>query len=150
MSKRKSGWPKGKEIRQILLHYVDVGNLSPFKADAFIDRCKDMMRDIIEQLQEQGVALITIPVRPGCATRMEVMPLIESDSSFDVEPQSMVEWSEISKPQCEESNPPQDDHPDEDHKRWFQEFKKSVQDEHIKVTLDEEELTLDVKIAEEE
>ena len=72
-------WPLGQRIRKVLIHYVDIGQLAPSAAKAYIDELKDGMsyRSVVEQLQLQGIAVIWVPVRPNCATRFECLDFDE-------------------------------------------------------------------------
>jgi hypothetical protein len=65
------------EIKGMLVFYIDVGQLPPFKAEAFVERWKDnCSRDgFFEKLKAQGYEMIFIPVRPNSQTRVEMVPL---------------------------------------------------------------------------
>jgi len=68
-----------KEIKGILVYYIDVGQLPPYKAEAFIERVKDRCNkdNFLTRLKEQGYESFWIPVRPNSQTRVEMVPCVE-------------------------------------------------------------------------
>lgn len=68
---------QNKEIKGIMVFYIDVGMLPPFKAEAYIDRYKDKLKQdgLIDQLRSQGYETLWVPVRPNSTTRIEMVPL---------------------------------------------------------------------------
>ena len=100
-------WPKGKKIKQLFVRYMDVGQLSPDKADEFVAKINNRpgWKSIIDQLQEQGIAVANVPVRPGSETRLEIIPLeyeLDDDGDFEIminpseecEQEEGVDWME--------------------------------------------------------
>jgi len=66
-----------QELKGILVFYIDVGQLPPFKAEAFVERMRDKLneRRMVDRLQKQGYEVMWLPVRPGSNTRIEMVPL---------------------------------------------------------------------------
>jgi hypothetical protein len=64
--------PQEEYIQGCLIFYIDVGQLPPFKAEAFVERMKDQLNDRggltrIKKHQE----VFFVPVRNGKGTRVE-------------------------------------------------------------------------------
>jgi len=82
-------WPNGKTIQRLLVQYIDVGQLSALDADKFIANMNTApgWASVIAQLEQQGIAVVNIPVRAGSETRLEMVPVMDDDfddSSFDI------------------------------------------------------------------
>ncbi len=58
-------------LKGCLVFYIDVGQLPPYKAEAFVERMKDNFRS--ERLKK-NYELIFVPVRPNGNTRVEFIP----------------------------------------------------------------------------
>jgi hypothetical protein len=90
-TENSSQWPLGKTIRQMLIHYIDVGSLSPNAAKEYVEEMKDdpAYQSVAEQLQAQGVAVLWLPVRPNSATRLESVSL-DDVSAYTLHPRKYV------------------------------------------------------------
>ena|SRR3990167_7857312 len=68
---------KTKKIKGILTIYIDVGQLPPFKAEAFMSNIKDNFNEdgCLDRLNAQGYEILWIPLRPNSETRVELLPL---------------------------------------------------------------------------
>jgi hypothetical protein len=62
-------------MKGILVFYVDVGALSPSKAEAFVDRMKDNLNNSLDRIKNEGYEILFIPIRPNSQTRVEIIPL---------------------------------------------------------------------------
>lgn len=58
----------------ILVFYVDIGNLPQNKADSYIDKIKEENAVWLSRLENEKVATIWMPVREG-GSRIEVCPM---------------------------------------------------------------------------
>jgi hypothetical protein len=87
---KKVEFTPSEAVTGILTFYLDVGQLPPFKAEAFVERQKDKNRELIDRLNKQGIISLWIPVRPNSDTRVEFLPISEQAIKyqaklFDVE-----------------------------------------------------------------
>jgi len=66
-----------KKIKGILVFYVDVGQLPPYKAEAFVERMKDQLNknDFFERLKKQNYEVLLFPVRPNSRTCIDMVPI---------------------------------------------------------------------------
>ena len=62
------------KVNGFMVFYIDVGQLPPFKAEAFLERLKDKYKKKNKKLKESGIEAIWIPVRPNSNTRVEFFP----------------------------------------------------------------------------
>ena len=65
----------------IVAFMVDVGTLPPFKAEAFLDRVKDKLKQEGERRGLDGWEMFFMPVRPPQKTRVEVFSLTDEGLS---------------------------------------------------------------------
>lgn len=63
-------------IKGLLVFYIDIGTMPPYKAEAYIDRWKDGFR-ASEKLKEQGYEILWVPVRANSLTKIEMIPFAE-------------------------------------------------------------------------
>jgi len=94
----KDKMKENKKLEGVMVFYVDVGQLPPYKAEAFIDRMKDQFgkTKTYKKLKKAGVDTIWMPVRPNSQTRVEFMPMTEGAMKFSTA-QFKVEDVEISE-----------------------------------------------------
>ena len=66
-----------KPLKGVLVFYQDVGQLPPFKTEAFLERVKDRFREdgFIKRLKDNGYEIMFLPVRPNSTTRVEMIPM---------------------------------------------------------------------------
>ena len=64
-----------KKMNGMMIFYIDIGQLPPYKAEAFVERCKDNFKN--KKLKKNGIECIFIPVRPNSKTRVEFIPTSE-------------------------------------------------------------------------
>ena len=64
-----------QQIKGVMVFYLDVGQMSPFKAELFLEKVKGQNIDLVYRLKEQGIETLWIPLRPGSQTRVEMVPL---------------------------------------------------------------------------
>jgi len=110
MSKSKQSaervWPEGHIIRQLLIHYLDVGQLSVEKAEAYVERTLGRWQSVLNQLEKQGVAVLSIPVRANCATRLEIVPglMCDPEAEYEEEEEALDEDLVQATPQDDEEH----------------------------------------------
>lgn len=77
MDNNKSEQNCSQEMKGMLVFYQDVGQLPPFKAEAFIERVKDRFREdgLLQKLKANGYEIMFLPVRPNSQTRVEMVPM---------------------------------------------------------------------------
>ena len=63
MTKTKENKAKAKGIKGIVVFYIHVGQLPPYKAEAFLNRIKDEFRETLVAIQETGYEVLLFPVR---------------------------------------------------------------------------------------
>jgi len=71
-----------KEMKGILVFYVDVGQLPPFKAEAFLESFKDTFYKDQEKglsIFPAGVGIVWVPSRPPTRTRVEYIAFESAD-----------------------------------------------------------------------
>ena len=75
--------PRSKFNGGLLAFYIDVGQLPPFKAEAFVERIKDKFAEELKAKVPEEIALLFIPQR-NSATQIQYIPF-DNTSSNDPE-----------------------------------------------------------------
>lgn len=71
-----------KQTKGMMVFYIDVGQLPPYKAEAFVERWKDTCKKQTKKLRKSGIESIWIPVRPNSQTCVEFLPMTEEGQNF--------------------------------------------------------------------
>lgn len=74
-------------IRNLIVFYVDIGQLPPDKAEAFagnLERIFNEKYGLSEKLEKQGTLVMWMPVRPGSSSHVEVIPIDDRRTVMDV------------------------------------------------------------------
>jgi hypothetical protein len=88
------------KIKNLLVFHIDVGQLPPFKAEAFIERLKDSFNTdgIVDRLREQGHEILWLPCRPNSSTHVELVQLAADNGDY-VEAQNISNANAIKSSQ---------------------------------------------------
>jgi len=99
------------EMKGLLVFYVDVGQLPPFKAEAFLDTFKDMFRRDLEKGANTfppDVGIVWVPSRPPTRTRVEYIAFESADDrKIQILADRLEEWDDEwdeHLEECEEPN----------------------------------------------
>lgn len=72
------------QIKNIIVFYIDVGQMPTEKAMDFLERQKECFdQETLDQLESQGNRVIWIPVRPNGGTTVEIIPVAHERSMID-------------------------------------------------------------------
>ncbi len=62
-------------MKSLVIFYIDVGQLSPEKAEDYVNRLQEKYKEQIEKMKQSGTEPIWLPIRGDSQTRVEVIPV---------------------------------------------------------------------------
>lgn len=72
------------EATGLLVFYVNVGTVPPYRAESFVERFEDHFKSkmLKEHKLPDNVVLLFVPVRPPQETRLEYIPMVGVDTAL--------------------------------------------------------------------
>ena len=62
-------------FKGLMVFYIEVGQLPPEKAEAFVNEQKAQAGDLMKKMLSEGIEAVWLPVRPPAHTRVEFIAI---------------------------------------------------------------------------